>query len=166
MGKDPAGHAQRQLQAPFAAAAVAAAEEPVPATTVTAEPAVVVAEAAARSAGIRLAEFIEELDEEEDAAVAEAVLFAEPATTVTGPATAAAVAALVLEIEELFDPDSKPAWTVIVAPADSAAALAELLVDAVPFPARTVTAAAVALAALDEPLVEVLLELEVPFTPA
>jgi hypothetical protein len=168
MGKAPAGHAQRQLQAPFAAAAVAAAEDPVPATTVTAEPATLVVDAPARPAGIRLAEFTKELEEEDEAAAAEAVLFPEPepATTVTGPAAAAAVAALAVEEEELFDADPEPAWTVIVAPTDKAAALAELLDDAVPLPAWTVTAAAGAPAALAEPLAEALTELEVPFVPA
>jgi hypothetical protein len=173
MGKEPAGHMQRQLQPPFSAAAVAAAAVPVPATTVTADPAAVVVEAPARPTAARPALFFELVEAEDGdaaAAAAEAVPFPEPATTVTGPAAGApaadAPASAEVEVEELFIPEPEPAWTVIVAPAAKAPALFVPLAGAVPFPASTVTAAAVAPAALVEPLVEGPMELEVPFPTA
>lgn len=150
MGNEPAGHMHAQLQPPFAAAA-AALFPPEPATTVTADPAGLVVEAAMRASGVSVAELTEADALEEDVAAAFAELFPDPppATTVTAPA--AAPAAVALEFDE---PEPDPATTVIAA---AAAPLVEL-VELLPLPASTVTAAGAA------PFARALVEL-VPLPP-
>lgn len=141
MGNEPAGHMHAQLQPPFAAAWAPAALlavpfPPEPATTVTADPAGFVVDAATRASGVSVAE-LTEAEALEDVAAAFAELFPDPppATTVTAPA--AAPAAVALEFDE---PEPDPATTVTAA---AAAPLVEL-VELVPLPASTVTAAGAA----------------------
>jgi len=136
MGNEPAGHMHAQLQPPFAAAA-AALFPPEPATTVTADPAGFVVDAATRASGVSVAELTDADVLEEDVAAAFAELFSDPppATTVTAPA--AAPAAVALEFDE---PEPDPATTVTAA---AAAPLVEL-VELLPLPASTVTAAGAA----------------------
>jgi hypothetical protein len=140
IGNEPAGHMHAQLQPPFAAAAAAAAVlfPPEPATTVTADPAGFVVDAATRASGVSVAELTEAEPLEEDVAAAFAELFPEfpPATTVTAPAAAAAAVAL-----EFDEPEPDPATTVTAAAA--AAPLVDL-VELLPLPASTVTAAGAA----------------------
>jgi hypothetical protein len=137
MGNEPAGHMHAQLQPPFAAAA-AVLFPPEPATTVTADAAADVVDAAISASGVSVPELTEADALEEDVAAAFAELFPEPpppATTVM--ASAAAPAAVALEFE---DPEPDPATTVTAA---AAAPLIEL-VELFPLPASTVTAAGAA----------------------
>ena len=138
MGNEPAGHMHAQLQPPFAAATAPAAllavlSPPEPATTVTADPAGFVVDAATRASGVSVPELTEAEALEEDVAAAFAEPFPDPppATTVTAPAAAAAAAAVEPE------PEPDPATTVTAA---AAAPLVELL----PLPASTVMAAGAA----------------------
>lgn len=142
MGNEPAGHMHAQLQPPFAAAAAPAALlavllPPEPATTVTADPAGFVVDAATRASGVSVAELTEANVLEEDVAAAFAEPFPDPppATTVTAPT--AAPAAVALEFDE---PEPDPATTVTAAAAAPPVELVELL----PLPASTVTAAGAA----------------------